>query len=66
MKTAALLLCLLALVGCSGKPPEPRAQPVTATPLDPLLKDKQRAIDVQKMADQQAEAQRKQLEAAGQ
>ena len=66
MKTTALLLCLLALGGCNGKPPEPKAQPPVATPFDPLLKDKQRAADVQKTVDQQAEEQRKQIEAAEQ
>ncbi|MFC5742639.1 hypothetical protein [Dyella tabacisoli] len=72
MKRTALWLCVLALIGCSGKPPQPQAAaPKTetarvATPWDDLKKDEQRAKDVQKTVDQQAEQQRKQIEAAEQ
>ncbi len=70
MKTAALLLSLLAIAGCSGKPPAPQSQPQPAaavsTPLDPLLHDKQRAIDAQKATEQKADEQSKQIDAATQ
>ena len=58
------MLCLLALAACSGKPPEPKAKPApVATPFDALRADEQRAKDVQKTVDRQAEEQRKQIEA---
>ncbi|OHC45854.1 hypothetical protein [Rhodanobacter soli] len=67
MKPLPLLLCVLALGACSSKPPEPRAKPAaadnTATPFDALKADEQRAKDVQKVVDKQAEEQRKQIEA---
>lgn len=71
MKRTALMLCVLVLAACSGKPPEPQAAPSSAaapvaTPWDHLKKDEQRAKDVQKTVDQQAEQQRKQIEAAEQ
>jgi len=56
MKPLPLLLCILALGACSGKPPEPQAKPAaadTATPFDALKADEQRAKDVQKTVDQQ-------------
>lgn len=64
MKTLPLLLCALALGACSGKPPEPKAKPGdVATPFDALKASEQRAKDVQKVVDKQAEEQRKQIEA---
>ena len=67
MKTLPILLCLLALGACSGKPPEPKAKPAdVATPFDALKADEQRAKDVQKVVDKQADEQRKQIEAQGQ
>jgi hypothetical protein len=64
MKPLPILLCLLALGACSGKPPEPKAkQAAVATPFDALRADEQRAKDVQKTVDRQAEEQRKQIEA---
>ncbi|MFC4765722.1 hypothetical protein [Dyella koreensis] len=71
MKWLILPLCTFALVACSGKPPAPQAVPKaeaarTATPWDDLKKDEQKAKDVQKTADQQAEQQRKQIDAAEQ
>ena len=64
MKSLSLLLCALALGACSGKPPEPKAKPAdVATPFDALKANEQRAKDVQKIVDKQAEEQRKQIEA---
>jgi hypothetical protein len=64
MKTLSILLCAFALVACSGKPPEPKAKPApVATPFDGLRADEQKAKDVQKAVDKQAEDQRKQIEA---
>ncbi|MBD8899416.1 hypothetical protein [Rhodanobacter sp. DHG33] len=69
MKTLLPLLCLLALTACSGKPPEPIAQPAAAassrvaTPWDAMKADEQRAKDVQKMANKQAADQSKQIDA---
>lgn len=64
MKSLPLLLCALALGACSGKPPEPKAKPVdVATPFDALKASEQRARDVQKVVDKQADEQRKQIEA---
>ncbi|GAB3780204.1 hypothetical protein [Dyella agri] len=71
MKITLPLLCLLSLAACSGKPPTPTttAQPATAassrvaTPWDAMKADEQRAKDVQKIVDKQAEEQRKQIEA---
>ena len=63
MKTLPILLCLLALGACSGKPPEPKAKPADiATPFDALKADEQRARDVQKTVDKQAAEQRKQID----
>jgi hypothetical protein len=68
MKPLPLLLCVLALAACSGKPPEPQAKPAdkVATPFDEMKKAEQRAKDVQKTVDQQAAEQRKQIEAQSQ
>lgn len=69
MKSLLPLACLLALAGCSHKAPEPQATATTqrvATPWDDMKKDEQRAKDVQKTVDQQAEQQRKALDAAEQ
>ncbi|HEY8682161.1 MAG TPA: hypothetical protein VIM06_03250 [Rhodanobacter sp.] len=67
MKTLSILLCVLALGACSGKPPQPQAKAAdVATPFDALKADEQRARDVQKVVDKQAEEQRKQIEAQGQ
>ena len=67
MKTLPILLCVLALGACSGKPPEPKAKPAdVATPFDALKADEQRARDVQKVVDKQADEQHKQIEAQGQ
>ncbi|HEY1590088.1 MAG TPA: hypothetical protein VGG00_10155 [Rhodanobacter sp.] len=64
MKTLPILLCLLALCACSDKPPQPQAKPAqVATPWDAMKADEQRARDVQKVVDKQAEDQRKQIEA---
>jgi len=63
MKTLPILLCVLALGACSGKPPEPKAKPADiATPFDAMKADEQRARDVQKTVDKQAEEQRKQID----
>jgi hypothetical protein len=72
MKWLMPSLCLLAMTACSGKPPTPQASTDaahagtarTATPWDDLKKDEQKAKDVQKVVDQQAEQQRKQIDAA--
>lgn len=73
MKFALPLLCLSALVACSNKPPTPQATRAgqagaasVATPWDALKQDEQRAKDVQKIADKQAEQQRKQIQAQSQ
>jgi hypothetical protein len=64
MKSLPILLCLLTLAACSGKPPEPKAKAAdVATPFDALKADEQRAKDVQKLVDKHAEEQRKQIEA---
>ena len=68
MKNLHPLLCVLALAACSGKPPEPTAQPAAAssrvaTPWDAMKADEQRAKDVQKIVNKQADDQRKQIEA---
>ncbi|HXS03271.1 MAG TPA: hypothetical protein VN731_02260 [Rhodanobacter sp.] len=64
MKPLPILLCALALAACSGKPPEPKAKAAdVATPFDAMKADEQRAKDVQKVVDKQAEEQRKQIEA---
>jgi len=65
-----LPLGLFALTACSGKPPTPKAEaapaPRVATPFDDLKKQEQKAKDVQKVVDQQAAEQRKQVDAAEQ
>ena len=64
MKPLPFLLCALALGACSSKPPEPQAKAANvATPWDAMKADEQRAKDVQKVVDRQAEEQRKQIEA---
>lgn len=64
MKPLPFLLCALALGACSNKPPEPQAKAAdVATPWDAMKADEQRAKDVQKVVDKQAEEQRKQIEA---
>jgi len=64
MKPLPILLCALALAACSGKPSEPKAKAAdVATPFDAMKADEQRAKDVQKVVDKQAEEQRKQIEA---
>lgn len=69
MKILLPLLCVSALAACSGKPPEPVAQPVAAasshvaTPWDGMKADEQRAKDVQKLVNKQAADQNKQIEA---
>ena len=67
MKTVPVLLCLLALIGCSGKPPAPQSDPKAANaqpaaPWDAMKQDEQRAKDVQKVVDKQAADQDKQVE----
>ncbi|WP_267222071.1 hypothetical protein [Dyella silvae] len=70
MKRLIPLLCLFALTACSGKPPAPASTPAAAstarvaTPWDDLKKDEQRARDVQKTVDEQAEKQRQQIDDA--
>jgi hypothetical protein len=64
MKLLPFLFCALVLAACSSKPPEPAAKPTAvATPFDALKADEQRARDVQKVVDKQAEDQRKQIDA---
>ena len=64
MKPLPLLLCVLALGACSGKPPPPEAKPAAvSTPFDGMRADEQRAKDVQKVVDKQAAEQRKQIDA---
>ena len=67
MKRTAIVLCMLALAACSGKPPAPQApQQRVATPWDDMKKAEQKAKDVQKASDAQAERERKALETANQ
>ncbi len=72
MKWLAPMFCMCALAACSGKPPAPESQPAAAstarvaTPWDNMKKDEQRARDVQKTVDQQAEKQRQAMHAAEQ
>ena len=62
--TGCILACLL---GACSQPPPPEAKPAhIASPLDPLLKDKQRAIDVQRTVDDQAKKQREAVDAQDQ
>ncbi|MEO9078753.1 MAG: hypothetical protein ABI268_05525 [Rhodanobacter sp.] len=64
MKLLTILFCALILTACSSKPSEPVAKPnAVATPFDALKADEQRAKNVQKVVDKQAEEQRKQIEA---
>ena len=64
MKLLPILFCLAALAACSGKPPEPKARPVAVTtPFDAMRADEQRAKDVSKTLEKQADEQRKQIEA---
>jgi hypothetical protein len=64
MKMSPVLPCLLALAACSGKAPPPTAKPaVVTTPFDGMRADEQRAKDVAKTLDKQAEKQRQQIEA---
>lgn len=64
MNKLPVLLCLLALGACSGKPPEPKAKTANVTtPFDAMKAQEQRARDVQKVVDKQAGEQRKQIEA---
>jgi hypothetical protein len=69
MKLATTLLCLCTLAACSDKPPapqaavhDPHASAPAAAPWDAMKQDEQRARDVQKIVDKQAEQQRKQIE----
>lgn len=66
MKTAAALLCLLALGACSNKPPAPRSDAkstaAASAPWDGMRQDEQRAKDVQKLVDKHAAEQDKQIE----
>jgi hypothetical protein len=67
IRFASMLLGSCLLLGCSGKPPEPKApQARVATPFDQLQQAKQRAAAVQKTVDQQAQRQREQIEQAAQ
>lgn len=72
MKRIVPLLCLLCLSACSGKAPAPESAPAaastarTATPWDGMKKDEQRARDLQKTLDQNAQKQQQQIEAAQQ
>lgn len=64
MNKLPALLGLLALTACSGKPAEPKTKPAeVATPFDAMKASEQRARDVQKVVDQQAAEQKKQIEA---
>lgn len=67
MKNAIALLCLLALGACSGKPPAPQSDPKSSAaqpsaPWDAMKQDEQRAKDVQKVVNQHAADQDKQIE----
>lgn len=66
MKTATVLLCLLALSACHNKPPQPQSDPKAAAqpsaPWDAMKHDEQRAKDVQKVVDKQAAEQDKQVD----
>jgi hypothetical protein len=66
MKTATVLLCLLALSACHNKPPQPQSDPKAAAqpsaPWDTMKHDEQRAKDVQKVVDKQAAEQDKQVD----
>jgi hypothetical protein len=68
MKTVPLLLCILTLAACSGKPPAPESDPKaasassTSAPWDAMKQDEQRAKDVQKIVDKQAADQAKQAD----
>lgn len=72
MKTLPLWICLGLLAACSGKAPEPQSAPPApkaarvATPWDAMKTDEQRAKDVQKVVDKQAEEQRKAIDAQSQ
>lgn len=69
MKIPAILLCLglIALAGCSSKPPQPQAKAAdVATPFDAMKADEQRARDVQKVLDKHDAEERKQIEAQSQ
>jgi len=70
MKSLLPLICLLSLAACSSKAPQPQAVAAApervATPWDGMKKDEQRAKDVQKLVDDQAKQQQKQIEAAEQ
>jgi hypothetical protein len=64
----ALVAGLLATLLCAcSQPPPPEAKPAhIASPLDPLLKARQRAIDVQRTVDDQAKKQREAVDAQDQ
>lgn len=68
MKTVSMLLCMLTLAACSGKPPAPESDPKAASaqsvaaPWDAMKQDEQRAKDVQKIVDKQAADQAKQAD----
>jgi hypothetical protein len=66
MKAVSVLLCLLSLAACTGKPPTPQSDPAaaasTSTPWDGMKQDEQRAKDVQKLVNKQAADQDKQIE----
>jgi hypothetical protein len=66
MKTATVLLCLVALSACHNKPPQPQSDPKAAAqpsaPWDTMKHDEQRAKDVQKVVDKQAAEQDKQVD----
>jgi hypothetical protein len=67
MRTATALFCLLTLSACSNKPPAPQSDPKAAAaqpsaPWDDMKKDEQRAKDVQKVVNQHAADQDKQIE----
>ena len=73
MKVVLPLLCLCLPAACSDKPPVPQAATASqahaasvATPWDAMKQDEQRAKDVQKIVNKQAEQQRKQIEAQSQ
>lgn len=66
MKSLPIMLCVISLAACSGKPPAPQSAPAASAsvsaPWDAMKQDEQRAKDVQKVVDKHAADQDKQIE----